>query len=549
LSKPETHQRLCRLEMIAASIAGFLALALCVRAAQDPQDTTKQSGTVIRSNSRLVLLDVVVTDRAGNPVTGLTKDDFTVLEDGVRQQIATFETPEMHFDNNLQKNGSLSTVAHNGSTENPANATRPETILVLDNRSTGSEDASFGWQMLIKYLQHQPATLPEPTALLVLNKRRLERIAAPTQDTAQLLAKARKIELELPSHSMENGVQGAADSMLASLLALDEIALSTANRHTRKNIIWVGTGFPMLSAYQIDRVDRDNFLSYIRYTANWLQETRSTIYTIDPKGLQVVEPGYLSQVGSTLVGQTGSLPQGELIFESLAPTSGGKIYRNRNDVDVAIANAVETGSTYYTISYSPQNLDFDGKFRKIRIVVGRPETIATTQEGYYAVDEGFGTTKGSLDFALSRAVTSPLPFASVEFDAVGKVLLAPPPSARFSVSVDRSSISWVPQPNGDQRGELTLVTAEVSKNQGILAYKVKELEIVLPKNKFENSTDTRALFYVTTPLPPKTDHIRFVLRDAASGRLGTFDVSRQALGQQIAEARISRPEFSEISEQ
>jgi VWFA-related protein len=523
------------------AISAFLFSTPAVRA-QSPDSAppaTSQTQPVIRSNSRLVMLDVVVTDKSGKPVANLSKDDFKVLEDGEPQAIANFETPETHL--HAAASGPTTKPGSAESKKAAANfaaASRPETILVLDELNTSSVDASFGWQMLLKYLRKQPATLESPTSIMVLTKRHLIKVADPIQNTAQLIARAKKIELELPSHSSEGGVQAAADLMLTSLLALDEIALSSADRQTRKNVIWIGTGFPILSAYNVDLSDRDRFLSYVRYTANWMQETRTTIYTIDPRGLPIVEPDYISDLGSTGVGQDFGTTTGELIFEGLAPATGGQIFRNRNDVDVALANAAENGATYYTLAYYPQNSDFDGKFRKIQVqVVDRPQLTATTQQGYYAIDEGFGASKSELDFALSRAVTSPLPFASVLFDAVGKVLLAPPPTARFSVSVDRDTLTWEQQPNGDQRTEITVVTAEMSGKSAVLGYKVKEMEIVVPKEKFENSPNHRLLFTLNAPLPPKTDHLRFVIRDSATGRLGTYDAPRQGLGQQLSASK------------
>jgi hypothetical protein len=245
-----------------------------------------------------------------------------------------------------------------------------------------------------------------------------------------------------------------------------------------------------------------------------------------------------SSLGSTFVGQDFGSVSGELMFESLAPATGGKIFRNRNDVDVALATAAANGATYYTLAYYPQNSSFDGKFRRIDVqIVDRPELIRTTQQGYYAIDEGLGASQSELDFALSRAVTSPLPFASVQFDALGKVLLAPPATARFSVSVDRNTLSWNSLPNGDQRTEITVVIAEMAKKSAVLNYKVKEMEIVVPKAEFENSTNHRVVFTVNAPLPAKTDHLRFVIRDAATGRLGTYDAPRQGLGQQLAASK------------
>ncbi|MGE5736906.1 MAG: hypothetical protein ACM34E_17570, partial [Acidobacteriota bacterium] len=48
----------------------------------------------IRVSTRLVLVDVVVTDKQGKPVSGLKAEDFTIEEKGKKQKIAVFQTPE-----------------------------------------------------------------------------------------------------------------------------------------------------------------------------------------------------------------------------------------------------------------------------------------------------------------------------------------------------------------------------------------------------------------------------------------------------------------------
>src|ERR1039457_6926975 len=70
------------------SVAALLlyVAALCLGAgfvlrAQPPA----QSGTVIRSETRVVLVDAVVTDKKGNYIHGLTAKDFKVLEDRKEQ--------------------------------------------------------------------------------------------------------------------------------------------------------------------------------------------------------------------------------------------------------------------------------------------------------------------------------------------------------------------------------------------------------------------------------------------------------------------------------
>jgi hypothetical protein len=56
--------------------------------------TANPATTTIRVASDLVYLDVTVVDRKGNPVvTGLSKNDFTITEDGKPQRIFSFDTP------------------------------------------------------------------------------------------------------------------------------------------------------------------------------------------------------------------------------------------------------------------------------------------------------------------------------------------------------------------------------------------------------------------------------------------------------------------------
>ena len=61
-------------------------LLVAVAAAQEPRDVP-----TFASKVDLVTVDAVVQDGKGRPVRGLTADDFTLLEDGKPQTIASFE--------------------------------------------------------------------------------------------------------------------------------------------------------------------------------------------------------------------------------------------------------------------------------------------------------------------------------------------------------------------------------------------------------------------------------------------------------------------------
>lgn len=531
---------------LATLFAIFCPLAFSV--AFDQQSASPSADSVrpvVKVATRLVVLSVVVTDKSGNPVTGLTKDDFRVLEDDHLQAIASFEPAAELASSPAAESAATAAL--------PAIDAPPPATLVLDQLNTKSEDLMFAVEKIRDFLRAQPPHLSQPTSLYSLTKRGLELLAPPTQDRDSLLAVFKKSIVELPPHSLESGgVQGGADRLVTSLLALDEMALGSAHQKGRKNIIWIGNGIPILSASGVDLSNRARFLDWVHYTVNWLEESQTTVYTVNPAGLEVAPETRAVDLRNALVPQTG-LTLSDLVFESLAPESGGAIFRSRNDVDVAIATALRDGFSSYTLSYYPRNDKWDSTFRRIRVLVNRTGLTARTQRGYYAFPDGFEGGAAQIDFGLSRAVTSPIPFRSVAFTATGQILpplstqTARPPQTpgaaphvakgpatspvtlRLVLAINRDSLSWTQQPNGDQRSEITAVTSCIGSSGRVLGYRVREAELILEKSKLQDPASDSIQLFVRMDLPSKTDHVRLVVRDAASSHLGTFDLPSSSL--------------------
>ena len=108
---------------------------LCVSAcglaqAQAPQvDQTNPAGT-ISVTSRLVVLDVVVVDRSGKPVTNLDRSQFSITEDKVPQTIRNFDPPSGHV-----MPVSNDAVVH-GVADLPKIGQAPVNVLVFDEVDT-----------------------------------------------------------------------------------------------------------------------------------------------------------------------------------------------------------------------------------------------------------------------------------------------------------------------------------------------------------------------------------------------------------------------------
>ncbi len=114
------------------------------------QDASLPAPT-LRVSTHLVLLDVVVTDKTGKPMTGLSSDDFTVKESGKPQKISFFTAP-------TQTVAPLAPALPPGVYSNaPAYRTAggPPTVIVLDAANTQYRDQAFARLQMLKFVSNQ----------------------------------------------------------------------------------------------------------------------------------------------------------------------------------------------------------------------------------------------------------------------------------------------------------------------------------------------------------------------------------------------------------
>src|SRR5580700_7620246 len=139
---------------IYAALAGALAVALACSvfvfalAGAGDKDKGNASEVKFAAGAKLVLVPALVTDKSGNHITGLKQEDFTVLENGAEQKIATFEeiTSDAHRIPHLQKPNEFSNSVAGGP------SARRSTLMVLDLLNTRFADQVYARQDLLKYL-------------------------------------------------------------------------------------------------------------------------------------------------------------------------------------------------------------------------------------------------------------------------------------------------------------------------------------------------------------------------------------------------------------
>ncbi len=370
-----------------------LSLLLLLPALAHPQSTT--STPTLQVNTNLTIVDVTVTDKDGHPVHGLTQSDFTIKEDGKPQPIRNFD----EFSATQPRGPAPPSLPPGIYTNQPTSAptTSAYNIILLDTISTGMGGQPNPQFMInaklqsANYLKNMP---PGTRAAILVLEDGVRIVQNFTADRDILLAAINKVAYKdvAQTHvSLSFGVVGAPQPSLAEqclvsnkqselvLNALNQIAAFTSGINGRKNLIWFFPGAPWLTNYaQFNYVTcLQNYTTKLQQTYGMLTAAQVAVYTINPKGLDFGD----------------ALPAIAAARESrqdFADATGGKDFDNRSDLDAAIAEAIASGSDYYSISYIPPRSKYDDQFHSINVTLktdpARPDLKLQYEKGYTASD-------------------------------------------------------------------------------------------------------------------------------------------------------------------
>jgi len=493
-----------------APLMAVCGLLLCVWAAgQEPTSRKADDTPVLRSSTRLVVLDVVVSDAHNKPVRGLSGHDFKILEDGVEQKLASLDSPPNHA---LRAGSEREEAEFNSASTGTSIPAR--NILVLDELNTEILDNAYGRQSIEKFLRKHGPVLNQPTSLIIVGQDKLEFAQDYTRDATALTEAMKKHHAELPFSKMNAGSEESVRRLGKTLWVLDQIASANLHYAGRKNVLWVGSGFPELTLDTIAFRDRERFRAAIREIGGILFDARVAVYTINPEGLQVTPELFEDSFGD--------ITEGELLFEGLAPQTGGKIVRFQNQLDEVIAETVEDGDSYYTLTYYPTNHNWDSKFRNLKVVVNGRELKVRARKGYYATPST-PASGDEADSAISDALVSPLPYRGLDVHAA--VAATDASSGKYVLRVDSGALSWQTLASGKRRCQVTAVTATMGSGKQFSSHKVRELEAVIDEREFRKLSGKPVTFNFVAELPKDTHFVKVVVRDPANGNIGSAEIA------------------------
>ncbi len=329
-------------------LLGLLLSTCCM--AQDA--SVPPPGFRLQANSRVVLVDVSVTDAQGNPVQGLKQTDFALLDNKKVQSIATFEehrpgsTPEPRpvalapgvFSNDY--------LAHPAATIN---------VLLLDLATISLPDQAFLRYQLDRFFDRMR---PEDQVAVYVRVGRLcTLVQGFTSDTERLRAAVHKV---VPHFAVLYG--GVREEEV-----LTQVASLVGAMPGRKNVLWFSGG----SAISFDP---PTLFATVRNPLqplyDLLEENRIAIYPIDVRGLMVYPSRFL-------------LAQHALMSEEAEQTGGLAIIDN-NGLALNAARIMQDNASYYTLTYSPHDFRYDNSFHHIHVELPGRYLTLSYRRGYYA---------------------------------------------------------------------------------------------------------------------------------------------------------------------
>jgi VWFA-related protein len=502
------------------------------------------AGFTLRAESDLVLTNVVVRDaKTGEVVRGLKQSDFTILENGKPQSIASFdfESVDMAKPLNEATISGLAAVARGS-----VNAgVRPEDlrnhrliVFFFDLTSMQPEDLDRSVTAAKEFLTHklQPADL---VALVSLDTA-LKVDQDFTSDKDLLIGKV----------GVYNGTEGSAFAQGANansnqvedasgytpdeseyndintdreLYALRAISKSLERINQKKSLLYFSGG--------LSRDGIENQAS-LRAAINAAVRANLAIYSLDTRGLQAISPlgdastaslrGSSGFNGGAIQNNFNANFASQETMTTLSADTGGKAFLDSNDFAPAFAKVQSDSSAYYVIGFHPSNPARDGKFRKLTVKVNRPGVKLEFRPGYFAPSDFQHAGKEDRERDLQEQLASDLPATDVAMylDAYYFRLEENRFYVPVSLIVPGSQIPFV---KGGDRDKATLdVIGEVIDEAKRPIGNVRET-VKLAVNADQQVRQKNVQYSTSFNLPAGKYHLKFVVRENQTGHMGSFE--------------------------
>jgi VWFA-related protein len=349
----------------------------------------------LKASARLVVLDVVVTDGKGHPVTGLKAGDFTLLEDGAAQKVSSF-TEHGPIDAAVAaKMVAAEKLPPNVFTNmRPAGNGSSSTVILMDALDTSLQAQMVLRQQVIEYMKTvQPGT---QMAIFQLDMN-MHMIQGMTADPDALRAAVNGKRDQIAMTPLLGGpyapeFEKQREKRMILTRSMQALAQYLSAFPGRKNLIWFTGDIPFDFYGANPRnpfVDEQDSFEQFGKMTDALRLNRVAIYPIDARGLRT-DPRFSAERSgmpalNSSFGMRDAAQHGYL--DDVAEKTGGRAFYNSNGLKEAIAEVVDTGSHFYTLAYAPTNKTMDNGYRALKVTMAAQGLHLEYRRGYFAAPD------------------------------------------------------------------------------------------------------------------------------------------------------------------
>lgn len=503
------------------------------------------------AGAQLVVETVTVTDKQGKPIEGLTAKDFTVTEDGVPQTIKVFEYQKLNEaaapapvrapeQVKVYEKLGLSRIA----AESPGDTrykNRRLLALYFDMTSMDQADQLRALAAAQAFLRRH-MTADDLVALLRYSGGAVEVLQDFTEDRGRLLSILQTLIIgEGQGFDESTSDAGAADTGAAfgqddsefnifntdrQLSALQTAAKMLGQLSEKKALVYFSSGL---------RLNGMNNQAQLVATVNSAIRAGVSFWPIDARGLVAGPPmGDASEgspgnkgmySGTAMMANTSRFQQSQDSLYSLAAETGGKALLDTNDLTQGLVRAAQAISSYYIIGYYATNAELDGKYRRIKIALNGDLSVKLDyRQGYYAGKQFKQFTAADKERQLEDALMLPDPITEltiameIDYFQLNRAEYYVP----VAVKIPGRELALAKR-RGAERTVIDFI-GEIKDSFGTTVMNLRDKVTAKLSEATAAELAKRPIVYDTGyTLLPGQYTIKFLARDAETGRIGTYE--------------------------
>ncbi len=312
--------------------------------------------------ARHIILNVVVTDSSGKPVSGLQEKDFTLLDNQQPQQIISFQGVD-------------------GRTAKPP----VHVIFMLDILNNSFQDFAYQLRAVEKYLNQNQEQLSFPVSIAVLTEAGID-LGQASRDSTALIGQLKKVHV--PVEVLGSPEESNARRFHLSVASLTKLVTDQEDVPGRVVLIWMGPGWPLLSdgPYPGTRMDRKNFFGEVLNLSSGFLDAQMTVDAVSSPHLMREYGRPRDYYKPFLKGaqRADQADPGDLALPVLAYQSGGQVFEDDKDLAGNIARCIADLEWYYVLSFNSPPASQDTDYRSLQITLDKAGLSPRTNAYYYA---------------------------------------------------------------------------------------------------------------------------------------------------------------------